>query len=124
MYSESIENGECCVALACDRKSCLERISVRAADHEAAQRELYRFGWRIHRGQQVCPLHVSKLNLAPERRIMEERRERMARANNVVYDGATEALAIPGVTCLEVVEILERCAREIRRATVMFPEKR
>ncbi len=70
MYSVSFENGQCCVALACDRKSCLERISVKAADQEAAQHELFRFGWRIHRGKQVCPLHASKLTAKAPRTLM------------------------------------------------------
>ncbi len=59
MYSEKVDGLWCRVRVACDRPACMMAENILGADHDDAQKQLYRAGWRLYRGKQLCPKHAA-----------------------------------------------------------------
>jgi len=60
MYFEETVADKCHVSLTCDR-DCLQQVRVVADNHEDAQMQLYRMGWSLYRGKQLCPTHTRQV---------------------------------------------------------------
>jgi len=61
MYEESNFEGNCKVHVKCDHPGCEAGMTVILPTHDQCQWELYRWGWRLHKKQQLCPKHAEQV---------------------------------------------------------------
>lgn len=53
--------------IACDRPNCAYAIRLTRPTRDECNLHIYKAGWRLYRGKQLCPYHAEKVMRRPRR---------------------------------------------------------